>query len=63
MTMIPAAPTDDRTDARERIEAHCRVLVAAGLARWHSDDAGEIELHLESGEAYRFGELGVTRLR
>lgn len=63
MIAMPAVPTDDSTDARERIEAHCRVLVAAGLARWHTDDDGGVELHLQSGEAYRFGELGVTRLR
>ncbi|MBO9662757.1 hypothetical protein [Dokdonella sp.] len=63
MIAMPAAQTDDSDDARDRVEAYCRLLAAAGVARWRTDEAGGAELHLENGEIYLFGELGVTRLR
>jgi hypothetical protein len=51
------------SEARHRVEAYCQSLVDTGEARWWVNDDGDVELHMESGEAYLFGELGVTRLR
>jgi hypothetical protein len=49
--------------ARRRVEAYCQSLVDVGRAQWRVNDEGDTELHMASGEAYLFGELGVTRLR
>lgn len=55
--------TDAAPDVRDQVEAHCQSLVDTGMARWWINDDGDTELHMDSGEAYLFGELGVTRLR
>jgi hypothetical protein len=52
-----------RSDARLQVETYCQSLVDAGGAQWWVNDVGENELHMRNGEAYLFGELGVTRLR
>ncbi|MCY1240614.1 hypothetical protein D9M72_534690 [compost metagenome] len=54
---------DELSEARRQVESHCQSLVDAGTARWWVNEDGETELHLDSGEAYLFGELGVTRLK
>lgn len=51
------------TEVRRQVEAWCQSLVDAGIARWWINDNGDTELHLDSGEAYLFGDLGVTRLK
>lgn len=51
------------TEMRREVEAHCQSLVDTGFARWHVNDDGQAELHLESGGVYLLGDLGVTRLR
>lgn len=61
MRPMPVRP-DDPSEARRQVEAHCQSLVDAGLARWQLDH-GRVELRLRSGETYRLGELGLTRLR
>lgn len=63
MKAISTDPTDERPEACLRVEAHCQSLVDAGLARWWINEDGDTELHMESGEAYQFGDLGVRRLR
>ena len=63
MNPISADPTDEATDARRRVEAYCQTLVDAGDAQWRVGAEGGTELHLASGERYRFGEFGVTRLK
>lgn len=63
MNMIPIVPLKKLTDARHQVEANCQSLVDTGQAQWWINDDGETELHMESGEAYLFGELGVTLLR
>jgi len=50
-------------ESRRRIEAYCQLLVDAGLARWQTGEGGVIELHMDSGETYVFGDMGMTRLR
>jgi hypothetical protein len=54
---------DSLSEARRLVESHCQSLVDAGLAQWRVNDDGDTELHLDSGEAYLFGDLGVTRLK
>lgn len=63
MNWMPASPTNDFPDVRCRVEAYCQSLVGIGAARWWIDDAGHTELHMNSGESYLFGELGITRIR
>jgi hypothetical protein len=63
MTTISMDPINERSDVRGQVETYCQSLVDTGAAQWCVNDSGEIELHMESGEAYLFGELGVTRLR
>ncbi len=55
---LPMTPTE----ARCLIESCCQVLVDAGAAQWDAAENGDAELHMESGEIFRFGGLGVTRL-
>jgi len=69
----PARPCIDTTpsmgsmsepaQARRRVQAYCQSLVDIGQAQWRVSDDGDTELHMASGEAYLFGELGLTRLR
>jgi hypothetical protein len=54
---------DELSEARRQVESYCQSLVDAGKARWWINDVGNAELHMDSGEAYLLGELGVTRLR
>ncbi|MFT7773925.1 hypothetical protein [Roseateles sp.] len=54
---------DTVSEVRDHVEAHCQSLVDTGMARWWTNDDGDTELHMDSGEAYLFDELGVTRLR
>jgi hypothetical protein len=63
MTSIPVSPTNDPSEARQQVKAYCQSLVDAGAGRWRINDAGYVELHMNSGEKYRLGEVGITRLR
>ncbi|MBS0450031.1 MAG: hypothetical protein JSS14_01850 [Proteobacteria bacterium] len=69
MTWTPAAaashtsPQDDLSEARRQVETYCQALVDTGEAQWWINEAGRTELHLDSGEAYLFGEQGVTRVK
>ena len=63
MNMIATDLMDEVSEARRQVESHCQSLVDAGTARWWINDDGDTELHVESGEAYLFGDQGVTRLR
>jgi hypothetical protein len=56
-------PVKKLSKARHRVEAYCQSLVDIGEAQWQINADGRTELHMESGEAYLLGELGVTRLR
>jgi len=62
-TAKAACPTWDPSEARRLVEAYFQSLVDAGHARWRLNDAGDTELHLESGESYLLDEMGITRLR
>jgi hypothetical protein len=63
MATISIDPINERSEARRQVETYCQSLVDSGVTQWRVNDSGDIELHMESGEAYLFGELGVTRLR
>lgn len=63
MNTISADQPSELSDARRQVEAYCQSLVDTGDARWRINDDGYTELHMEGGEAYLFGELGVTRLK
>lgn len=63
MSMISIDRVDEKTQARQEVECYCQTLVDAGTAQWWVNNDGDTELHLESGEAYLFGELDVTRLK
>lgn len=63
MNTIAADLMDELSEARHQVEAHCQSLVDAGTAQWRINEDGDTELHLDSGEVYLFGELGVTRLK
>lgn len=56
-------PIDEVAESRRRVEFCCQALVDAGAAYWRVNDAGDTELQLRTGEAYLFGDLGVTRCR
>ncbi len=56
-------PTNEQSEARRQVEAYCQSLVDIGAAQWWINDTGATELHMGSGEAYLFGERGVTRMR
>ena len=56
-------PMNELTEARLRVETYCQSLVDIGQAQWRVNGEGDTELHMTSGEAYLFGELGLTRLR
>lgn len=58
-----AGAQDDLPDARSQVEEYCQSLVDMGEAQWWINDTGRTELHLDSGEAYLFGEQGVTRVK
>ena len=60
---MSASPMNDFPEVRCRVEAYCQSLVDTGAARWWINDAGHTELHMNSGESYLFGELGITRIR
>lgn len=53
---------DKLSELRRQVESHCQSLVDAGSAQWWVNDDGDTELHMDSGETYLFGDLGVTRL-
>lgn len=63
MKAISMDSAGESSDARRRVEAYCQLLVDIGRAQWRTNESGDTELHMESGEIYLFGELGVTRLR
>jgi hypothetical protein len=63
MTPRSVSPTNDQSEARRQVEAYCQSLVDAGAARWRINDAGYAELHMNNGETYLLGGLGITRLR
>ena len=63
MSTISSGLMDEVSEARRQIESHCQSLVDAGKARWWINDDGDTELHMGSGEAYLFNDLGVTRLK
>ncbi|HTK02740.1 MAG TPA: hypothetical protein VL522_24145 [Bordetella sp.] len=54
---------DKISEVRRQAESYCQSLVDAGTAEWRVNDEGDTELHMDGGEAYLFGDLGVTRLR
>ncbi|WP_338801904.1 hypothetical protein V9L13_06425 [Pseudomonas sp. RSB 5.4] len=51
------------SEERRQVETYCQSLVSAGAAQWRINENGDPELHLESGEAFLFGNVGVTRLK
>jgi hypothetical protein len=63
MNTISAVLMDELFEARHQVESHCQSLADAGTAQWWVNDDGNTELHMDSGEAYLFDELGVTRLK
>lgn len=63
MNTISADLIDELSEARRQVESHCQSLVDAGTAQWWVNDDGNTEVHMQSGEAYLFGDLGVTRLK
>lgn len=63
MNAISVNPTGESSEARRRVETYCQSLVDSGEAQWRINEDGDTELHTEDGEAYLFGELGVTRLK
>jgi len=63
MNMMSPSLTGELSDARRQVESYCQSLVDAGTAQWWVNDDGDTELHMESGETYLFGDLGVTRLK
>jgi hypothetical protein len=63
MNTLSIDPLNEVSEARHRVEVSCQALVDRGEAQWWINDDGDVELHMESGEAFLFGELGVTRLR
>lgn len=63
MNMISTDLTEQLHDARGKVETYCQSLVDSGAARWWVNEAGYTELHMEGGQAYLFGEYGVTRLK
>lgn len=50
-------------EERRQVETYCQSLVSAGAAQWRINESGDTELHLKSGEAFLFGNVGVTRLK
>lgn len=63
MNTISAGLINELAEARRQVESYCQSLVDAGTAQWWLNDDGNTELHMRSGEAYLFGDLGVTRLK
>ena len=63
MNTISAGLIDELSEARRQVECYCQSLVDAGTAQWWVNHDGNTELHMHSGEAYLFGDLGVTRLK
>ncbi|HWT19002.1 MAG TPA: hypothetical protein VN280_08815 [Variovorax sp.] len=63
MNTMSADWIDELSETRRQVEAHCQSLVDAGAAAWWINDDGDTELHMDSGETYLFGDLGVTRLK
>lgn len=63
MNTISTDPIDELPDAHSQVQAYCQSLVDTGDAQWRVNDDGYTELHMEDGEAYLFGEFGVTRLK
>lgn len=63
MNTISAAVMDELSGARRQLESYCQSLVDAGAAQWWVNSDGDVELHMDSGETYLFGDQGVTRLR
>jgi len=62
MKTISTDTMEKLAESRRQIVTHCQLLVDKGVARWWINDDGNTELHMDSGEMYLFGELGVTRL-
>ena len=56
-------PSEDDPAARLRVISAFQALVDARQARWHTDDSGRTELHLDSGEIFLLRPHSVTRLR
>ena len=63
MHTISMGVMDPWSEMRRQVESYCQSLVDAGAAQWWINDDGDTELHMESGEAYLFGDLGITRLK
>jgi hypothetical protein len=60
---VSSDPISEVAESRCQVESCCQALVDVGAARWSVNDAGDTELQLRTGEAYLFGDLGVTRCR
>jgi hypothetical protein len=54
---------DELSESRRQVESYCQALVDAGAAHWCVNDVGDTVLQLRTGEAYLFGDWGVTRCR
>lgn len=63
MNTISTDLMEELSDARRQVEAYCQSLVDTGEGQWRVNDDGYTELHMDGGEAYLFGEFGVTRLK
>ncbi|WP_201313093.1 hypothetical protein [Dyella sp. EPa41] len=61
--MNPTRKKDPVVAARREVEVLFKSLVETGHAQWHVNDEGQVELHMENGEIYLLGDLGITRLR
>jgi hypothetical protein len=63
MNTISSGLMNELSEARRQVESDCQSLVDAGTAQWRVNDDGNTELQMQSGEAYLFGDQGVTRLK
>lgn len=60
---MPIERIAESSDVRRQLEIYCQLLVDIGEAEWRVNDDGYTDLYMVNGEAYLFGEFGVTRLK
>jgi uncharacterized protein YbcV (DUF1398 family) len=58
---ISSHAVDEVAESRRQFESYCQSLADAGAARWYVNYEGGTELQLRTGEAYLFGDFGITR--
>lgn len=63
MNTISMALLDRLSEARRQVEIYCQTLVDTGAAYWLTNENGDTELHLDSGEIFLLDDWGVTRLK